>query len=311
MLTWELIGAVVGAGLASGREIASFFSKSGGWSWAGIVMAVLTMVFLGDVRIPVSWQGRWPARLWRKMTALLLTATGGAMLSGAGEIASLTLPAGGAYWLGLGLTLVLSWVLAHRTPGGLAAVSRALLCVLAALILLGFAIRPMQAVPLSSGGALAGLLRAVSYGGFNAALQMPLMMASSCGGQKRRRAIWLADGIILLLLLMGNAVLLRHPALLGEPMPFIRMLQSFGKPGYYLGALSLYLAILSTLTACLRGLGGGVLPLGGVFLAALLGFTGVVERAYPILGGGCLMMLAAAKFTNSSGKAFISRRSML
>lgn len=312
MLTWELIGAVVGAGLASGREIASFFSQYAAWSLAGIVLAVLTLVFLSDAALPGIWKSGWSKRLWRSLLALLLTVTGGAMLSGAGEVAGLTVPISGAYWLGMAGTLLLAWLLAHRTSAGLAWVSRLLLGVLALLIALGLTLPPMHAVHLKEISISSALLRGVTYGGFNAALQAPIMASAAQLPEKtRKRSALCAGGIILMLLLLGNAVLLRHPALLSEEMPFIRMMNSFGAFGYYLGAVSLYLAILSTLTACLRGLGGGVLPVIGVVFVSLLGFTGVVEIAYPMLGGGCFLMLTAAKFTNSFRKPFFSRRDML
>lgn len=312
MLTWELVGAVVGAGLASGREIASFFSRYGGWSIAGIILAVVTMLLLSDASLPKQWEGRWQGRLWSILLSLLLIATGGAMLSGAGNVFALTLPVNGAYWFGVAGTMVFAWILAHRTAYGLAWISRILLAVLALMITLGLFLPPMEAVHLLDTSVLEALVRGITYGGFNAALQTPIM---ACAGERpataRKRAAYYAGGIIFFLLMLGNAVLLRHPALLSEEMPFVRLLEEFGQFGYTLGALCLYLAILSTLTACLRGLGRGLLPVASVVAVSLLGFTGVVEMAYPLLGGGCFLMLVAAKFTNSSRKTFHSRRNML
>ena len=134
MLTWELLGAVLGAGIASGREVASFFARYGIWSNLGIVVAGLTMMYLASGELPTSWQGKWPETVWRMLLAALLVVTGGAMLSGAGEITALVLPVRGAYAVGIAVTLVLAWFLAHRTQTGLAWISRALLVVLAMLI---------------------------------------------------------------------------------------------------------------------------------------------------------------------------------
>ena len=39
----ELCGAVIGAGFASGREVASFFARFGGWSWLGVTAAVAVL----------------------------------------------------------------------------------------------------------------------------------------------------------------------------------------------------------------------------------------------------------------------------
>lgn len=311
MLTWELIGAVIGAGLASGREIASFFSRYGAWSYTGILLSAGTMVFLADAELPQQWRGGWQEKWWRSLLSLLLIATGGAMLSGAGEIASLALPLPEAYLLGMACTLAFGWVLAHRTVGGLAWISRGLLCVLAVLIVLGFTLSPMQAMALTKGKLMHMPIRAITYGGFNAALQAPVMAAVAQTQQEKKRAALSAGCIIALLLMLGNGVLMRHPALLAEEMPFIRMLAGLGQFGYIFGAVSLYLAILSTLTACFRGLGRGLLPPVCIFVISLLGFSGVVELAYPILGGGCFLMLAAAKFRNSSRKSFISHKDML
>lgn len=311
MLTWELLGAVVGAGLASGREIASFFSQYGNWSFAGIVLAATVLVWLGGTSIPQRWQGRWHGRIWQQLLWLLLAATGGAMLSGAGEVAGLVLPLSGAYWLGTFVTLGVAWLLAHRTAKGLAWVSRVLLGVLAVLIAAGFLLPPMQAVNLTAVHVPLALVRGLAYGGFNAALEIPLMSKAVGSPAEKKRSLLCAGVVVFLLLVLGNLVLLRHPALIGETMPFIRMLSGLGHAGYYLGAICLYLAVLSTLTACLRGLGRGWLPVMVVGLISLFGFSGVVEMIYPLLGGGCCLMLVTAKFTNWGSKSFLSWRDMV
>ena len=312
MLTWELIGALVGAGFASGREIAAFFTRYGAWGYAGVVLAVLALVYLADSDVPATWQHRWPGRLWKSLLALLLAVTGGAMLSGAGEIAALVLPLHGAYWLGMVATLLIAWLLAHRTTAGLAWVSRIMLCVFVAMICAGLLLPGSRAVQIERTSIPMALVRGACYGGFNAALLIPVMRKSGAlPPNARRQALTRAGAILLLLLALGNAVLLRHPALLYEPMPFVRLLDGWGKWGYYLSAACLYLAILSTLTACLRGLGKRLLAVVAVVLVALNGFDAVVEHAYSALGAACCLMLLAAKFTNCSRKAFISGRDML
>lgn len=295
-LPWELLGAVVGAGLASGREVASFFGRYGAWGFAGVALAAGTLFLLGGTALPAAWRGRWPERLWRTLLTLLLIATGGAMLAGAGEVAALTLPLHGAYWLGMAGTLALSWMLARRTATGLMWVSRAMLAVLAILIGLGLTLPPMQAVALTEASVPAALLRGVTYGGFNAALMHPVMAGAAVLPQKeRRRGLLLACGMAAALLTAGSAVFLRHPALMGEALPFIRLMARLGQAGHWLGAAALYLAILSTLTVCIRSTGGGWLPLAGIVLTAMLGFSGVVDAAYPLLGGACAAMLAAMR----------------
>ncbi len=295
MLTWELVGAVVGAGLASGREIASFFSRFGAWSWIGILLSAAALIFLSDARLPERWQTQRPGIIWRTLLTLLLVVTGGAMLSGAGEIAALTLPMHGAYPLGMIGTFLLAWILANRTASGLAWVSRLMLGALAVLIGLGFTLSSAPAVRVPFESAPSAVLSGLTYGGFNASLQVPILAAAPQCCQRKKQAAAAAALVICLLLLVGNAVLLRSPALIDEPMPFLHMVGGFGKLGYWIGSASLYLAVLSTLIACFRGTQGRVLPALGILLISMLGFSSVVERCYPLLGGACFLMLCAAK----------------
>lgn len=299
-LPWELLGAAVGAGLASGREIASFFGRYGAWGFAGIALATGMLLWLPGSRMPVKWRGRWPERLWRGLEVMLLVATGGAMLAGAGDVAALTLPVHGAYWLGMAGTLLLAWLLAQRTLTGLAWVGRGLLAALALLIVLGLWRKPMEAVALTEASIPMALLRGVTYGGFNAALLHPVMTSSPLPQREKQLGLLAACCMTAALLTAGNAVLLRHPALMGEAMPFVQLMAGLGQTGYALGAISLYLAVLSTLTACIRSLGGGWLTMAGIVLTALLGFTGVVDAAYPLLGGACTVMLAAMRLQGRS-----------
>lgn len=311
MLTWELLGAVVGAGLASGQEIAAFFTQYGGWGSVGILLAALTMSWLTDTESPSAWQGKWPMKLWEHLLMAMLVATGGAMLSGSGMVAALLLPIRHAECVGAALTFLLAWLLAYRTRSGLAWVSRVLLLLLTAVILAAFLLPRGDAVHIADTPPAIALAKGLTYGGFNAALQCPLLSASPQNTRTKGRCVRRAAALLCVLLLLGHGALLRHPALVSEPMPFIRLTSSLGRAGYWLGACSMYLAILSTLTACLRGLSRRRRLSAGVAAVSLLGFSGVVETVYPLLGGGCLLWLAAAKFTNSAASPFISRSDML
>ncbi len=303
MMVWELVGTVIGAGLASGREIASFFSRFNGWSIPGVIVSACLMAFLAGAELPEAWMHSWKEKLWTALLQMLLVATGGAMLAGAGEIFSLVLPIQWAYWSGMIGTFLLAWFLARRTLKGLSLISRMLTAALVAIIVLGLIQKPLAGVRLDKTGAVSALLSAASYGGFNAALQIPVMAASGHTKKERKKSVVAAAAVVALILLLGNAVLLRHPGVMNAPMPFVQMLAAWGKTGFYLSAACLYLAILSTLTACVRGLSGSGLPMVGIVLIALLGFSGVVEVAYPILGGACMMLMLVAKMTNLHRKA--------
>lgn len=292
MLALELLSAVVGAGLASGREIASFYAEYGWWGLGGIALTALTMLALGGGTLPSAWQGRWPERLWRGLLRCLLITTGGAMLCSTGHLAALTLPVHGAYWLGMAGSLVLAWRMALSRRHGLAWTGCGLVCLLMMMVVAGFPLPPMRAAFLSDASVWEAAVRAVSYGGFSAALQYPVLAARPHTDRKERYS---AIAVLTLLLAAGFLLLMRHPALIGEPMPFVRMMQRYGKPGFWLCALCLYLASLTTLATCLRGIRGKMPDLAAMGLICLLGFEGVVGRAYPLIGSGCMILLAWAK----------------
>ena len=137
--------------------------------------------------------------------------------------------------------------------------------------------------------------RGLCWGGFNLAVAAPLISE-----EKDERAPLLAVGMLSILLLLGNAVLLRHPSLMTSEVPLVRLLTGQGMIGYYGGALAIYLAMLTTLIAALRGLKellpsefrySSIVAAGGITLIALAGFAEIIDFLYPLLGGGCLVVL--------------------
>jgi len=311
----ELCGAVVGAGFASGREIAAFFARFGVWSWAGVLAAggVMGWICLGLLRcpgvagMPVYWLGGWREWLWRGMFTALLMATGGAMLAGGGEIAALMLPLRWARIIGLAVTMLLGWHLAGRERGSLTDVSRGLLLCLLGVVVAGLFLPARRAVRVTPAGGAEGVLLGLCYGGFNVALAAPVVSAWGKRlpeGEKRRCACGLA-AVLTVLLACGNGVLLKHTALADEQLPFVMLLSPWGKWGYMLAAGALYLAALTTLAACVKGLAallGRRLPLGVIAMAALSlgGLEEIVGVAYPLLGGGCFLLLLWARWVNGT-----------
>ena len=308
------VGAVVGAGFASGREIDSFFSRYGAWSWLGVAAAAAVAggIALGVMRrpgqggMPEGWRGRWLGRLWQGMFGTLLLFTGGAMLAGAGEIAALMLPLPGAYLLGLTGTAVMMVLLARQGTAGAGRAGNVLTALLLMMAGAGFLLTARKgAVVATAASPGQSLLRGVSYAGFNMALAVPGLAAAApaMSRRARRQCALLLAAVLGLLLAGGNGLLLRHSALRGETMPFIHLMAAWGRAGYALGGSAMYLAVLTTACASLRGLwtlGAGrrwrMISAAGMLLCSAVGFTGVVEKAYPMLGAGCLGLLCAAIF---------------
>lgn len=293
-LAFELLGAMVGAGFASGREIASFFSSGGRWSWLGIAAAVL---MLGTLLLVA--QGHKTNRrsvCFEALTKVMLLVTGGAMLSCCGDMAALLVPVGNARIMGVFMSLAAAWYLAQRTDKGLTLLSRCMAVLLLAMMAWGLAEPREAVVHLHPAGLAETILRGAAWGGFNAALIVPVLRARPVERGCGMRAVLLLCGMALGLLVAGNAVLLRHPARMQDAAPFAAMANRWGSAGYALSASGLLLAALSTLTACIRGLKGRPCALAGLLIISAAGFTHLVDTAYPWLGaaGIVLIILEAA-----------------
>lgn len=309
--TLTAVGAVIGAGFASGREIVSFFSRYGGASWLGIITAVAVIFAMamsclrapGIGGMPEAWQGRWLARIWQGMFGLLMLATGGAMLAGGGEIAAMMVPGRLTWAVGAWVTLLLSLTMAQRGLNGSAWVSGVMAGIL--LLLLGTGlVLPVQQTVAGKGEPVQSVLRGACYAGFNMALAVPGLAetSSALSRREKRRCALLMTGILAALLALGNGVMLRRGEDQHCAMPLLQISLQWGSAGRGVCCGGMYLAVLTTACAALRGLwmllpqGRGVRigAAGAMLLCAMTGFTGMVERVYPVLGGGCLMLLAAA-----------------
>lgn len=311
----ELCGAVMGAGLASGREIASFFARFGPWGWLGVAAAagVTAWLALGLMRqpgaagMPSKWKSTWCEQIWKLLFGGLLTATGAAMLAAGGEVAALLLPFHGARTVGLVGMMLLAWRLAGKDTPMLAALSRGLLLCLMAVMVVGALATPERGTGLCGSGGAEGALYGLCYGGFNTALAAPVIAGAGKGlneGEQRRCVLTFA-GVLGLMLCCGHAVLLRHQRLMDAQLPFVALLSPLGKGGYVLGGASLGIAAVTTLVACVRGLRGvlqgkAIVALAVTPVIAAAGLEGIVGMAYPALGAACFLLLGAARLQNKT-----------
>lgn len=310
-----LLGGVIGAGFASGREIAHFFAAHGRLAPVAVLAASASLAALfcrlsaqlaraGVASLGALCRVRFGERLGRlcaALFALLSAVTGGTMLAACAELTALVLPLRHAYALGLWLSLLLGALLASRGLTALALPGAALCALLPALL-----IRLLQAPAGEACFAPAAQLLAAGadgavYAALNAAMlagAMPLLLRLS--PQKRRRAAGLFALLFGAMLLLAVAVLERHrQAAAGQALPFVALSRLLGKGGYLLCAGAMYAAALSTLCALMAAL-LRALPAhrGAPLLAAVcclffsrFGFTRLVERGYPVLGALCAALL--------------------
>ena len=316
-----LLGSVVGAGFASGREIVRFFAAHGAMGFVAVAfsLASLAALFLclaerlsaaGQTGLPGLCASRFGARVGGVCTALffLLSAvTGGAMLAACAELSALVWPIRPAYAAGFFITLPLAvWLAAHEARG-LAAVGGAL-CALTPVLLVRLLCLPEGEACFFPAGPPDRVLRAALDGALYAALNAAMMAGAlptllALSARKRRACVALLVLLFGLLLTLGMLVCQRHiQSVAMQPLPFVWLSRRLGSGGYLLVALCLYAAALSTLCAMLcamanllpRGLKTGArLILSALLCAALarVGFGRIVQSGYPILGALCAALL--------------------
>ena len=311
-----LLSGVIGAGFASGREIARFFC--GPFSTASITLAALSLLFFflrlcvkmesfGVSGVTALCAARFSPRLGTLCSALfflLAAVTAGAMLAACAELCALTLPIPHAYGLGMGISLPLALLLARRNMRGLALPGAALLVFLPVLFLRLFSLPAGEACfypAMAPDFPVRALTDGVFYAALNAAMLLGMApMLLSLKKQQRQHAVFLFAILFFALLFLGSAVLSRHPALaLSHPMPFLALSRELSG-GYLLIALCMYAAAFSTLVAMMASL-LGMLPLprppadaavtATVLLFARAGFSWLVQSAYPVLGAVCAGLL--------------------
>lgn len=317
-----VVGAVIGAGFASGREVMRFFTQYGSWAYVGMAVAVLGMGILVRQLLRLSAAvetdsfamlcerllGKWGGRTSTVLYALMLAMNGAAMLSGAGELSAIVVPVQWAYPLGFGAMLLCALLIARRGLGGLAWWSAVMipLCVVFDVLLLrlpvpkGIALPPPRAywevIPL-----------AVGYAALNMALAAGLLCEAGPGLRTKDRGGVAGMTMLCLggLLLLANAVLMPHAAnLRTHALPMVALASGLGITGFYLSALILAMAMLTTMATAMRGL-FLILPQGWSIgqrwagsaatcaLLGMVGFTHLVGTVYPALGW-CAALLVIA-----------------
>ena len=316
-----LLGAIVGAGFASGSEVLCFFSRFGVAGWLGVLTAcaltgacAYALMRAAGARRAASFPalyraacGPWLARAAAVLYGALMAMSAGAMTAAFAELAALTLPIRDAYAAGFALAILLGVVCSRRDLALLSGLGRALLPLLLALLVL--------LLSLEGGGEprvrLTETARACApaFGALYAAMNLGMISGLLCEAGARltaresaREAAWLC-AMLLALLALAHAALLRHgDSVERSALPLVALSMRLGTPGYALCAAALALSVLSTLAASLRALRstlalpqgmGDALCAGCCAVCGALGFERLVGRCYPLLGCACAALLLA------------------
>jgi len=299
-----MLGAMIGAGFASGREIMVFFTRYGAFSWVlcgmlGAETGLLTGYLLWDRKT-----GRPTSALCRLPAFLLLIFTAGSMTAAAGALWALSVPLKNARLLGGGVTLLLCAAVCRRSLKVLPRLSRLLsLLLLLTVALCFFLPADAPAAPAADEQPLGGIVRVLGYGCLNVLMSAGLIdgMKGACTDRQKKRIAIFMGFASFALLSVENALLLRHAdALRDAPMPVVVLLRALGKTGYFLSVLLIYLAVVTTLIAVLGGIWRMLPQKHSAYMRfltlltaciALLGFEGIVDTWYPILGWLCMLPL--------------------
>jgi uncharacterized membrane protein YkvI len=305
-----------------------FFTRYGAWSWVGVTVATLTFgaLVLGIMRLSTragagsfaqlctNVLGGTAGKLCVAMYALLMLITAGAMVSGVGEIAALSMTIPHAYELGLGAAVILGVIWARRGVNALATGGGFLLPVCGLLYLIiawrGRGYASLQAShPAVSW--LPALPIAVGYACLNVTLCCGILSeiaSRSSAEYQRKTAMWFVP-MIGGLLAAANATLLPHTARVEyAPLPML-ILARGSTPAALLAAAALLMAMMTTLTALIRSLAQLITRMepngrfhipqwAGYLTAALLvagagviGFSRLIGIAYPLMGWGSAVAL--------------------
>ena len=273
-----LVGAVIGAGFASDREVMSFFSMYGRFSWLMILVSAGTMVFLCclcfsqmDTNTSCHWCSLYMAKaLWVRRGAegcilLLQAVISGSMISAAGHMAALALPGQGAYSICAMGTLVMALLLGYGRLKPLTIASSFLTVGFVAVVFVllvmdgdrvaSIALQP----PVRIGTILLGCVRAVAYAAVNMTLALGIVCrVRSCSCMVSDRTAGVFGSLMIILLFCSNLLYIQCPDLQEAAFPMVVLLARFGKLGFVISLSMLYLAILTTLTASLYALRTGL-----------------------------------------------------
>ena len=307
-----MTGAVIGAGFASGREIAVFFSRYGAHGWWLAGLAVALMVWLCVVceaeairTGSMCWCGlfaeeaKWIRTGARLVVSMLLCIMGGSMIAASGHLVALMWASPWAYSLGAVGTMAAAWFLGFGSMKPLSILSGVLTALLLGAMLLARQAGSAAIVPpLSVNAGIREAVRAAAYAAMNLTLAMGVVCRCAHTGGKMGIVVF---GVLMAVLTgMAHAILSTHPEWMDEAFPLVRMLGGLGRGGFWLSTVLLYLSILTSLAAVLYALRcafepfawGSGLSLGLPLLISLIGFEGIVDHVYAPAGLVCLLVFA-------------------
>lgn len=326
------IGTVVGAGFASGQEILQFFTTKGLYGFAGIVLATLGFIWMGNrmmlmgVRLrATSYEelnnylfGRRIGRIMNAFVTIILFGVTTAMISGTGALAEEQL--GISFHIGVIVTLFLAYFVMLRGLDGVLSVNSLVVPVLIFFCtLIGFngLLHWEGSFRFPSSGVVSftsWVTAAVTYVSFNLAMAQAVLvpMGGEIGDEKTVRQGGFVGGIGLGLILLSSnfALSLEGSRLLALEIPLAPVIENLGVIVKVLFLTVMWAEIFTTLIGNVYGLAANlqttfpigdkkmlILLFGTSYAFSLIGFSNLVSYAYPLFGycGVVTMILLAIR----------------
>lgn len=325
------IGTVVGAGFASGQEVYQFFGKFGDWGYLGIPISVLLFSFIG-YRIMLLGH-RLHARSYHEVNQFLFGPTVGkimdtvlmlmlfgvtvAMVAGAGELFHERLHV--SFWLGAGVTLVVTFLTILRGLNGVLRANMIIVPLMVSFVLFAVihsiwthgARTPWMAGHFLNAGhpVLAGI-SGVVYAAFNlglaAGVLIPLGADVKSTDALRIGARAGAIGLGAMLLAVTVTLFAHYPEALAFQVPMGYVASRFGAAWQWMFVAVLWGEIFSTLVGNVYAVGAqfghgsqrrltvsAAVLLLLAFAMSQVGFSNIVHYGYTVFGWASLTLLVA------------------
>jgi len=323
------VGAVIGAGFASGQEIMQFFTVYGIKGLWGVVVASLLLAYLGASILYLSVQygtgnylllinnltAPWVAKIFDLLSMAMLLAGLSVMLSGSGAVFSEYLKI--TAWPGvLFLLFIVNLVLTGGMTGvirfnsWLVPVKLAAIIIVSLLVLVIFKGATPSPEGISSSFFVSPgnwFLSGVLYVSYNMILVLAVLSTLGDRVTSRRAVAGGVVGGVVLGIAVGVLLLAQlklYPAIAGYKVPVLFMAGEIGDMFRIPVAILIWLAILTTAVANAHGLAARFAPPGslkyklvggGCTLLALplarLDFDRLVGTIYPVFGYAGLLMM--------------------
>lgn len=332
------IGTVVGAGFASGQEVYQFFGRFGDWGYIGIPISVLLFSWIG-YRIMLLGH-RLRARSYHEVNAylfgpaigkvmdivllLMLFGVTVAMVAGAGELFHERFHV--SFWLGAGVTLVVTFVTLLRGMGGVLRANTVIVPLMVSFVLFavihsvwskGVGTPWLAGHFLNAGHPVLAGISGVVYAAFNLGLAAGVLIPLGADVKDvialRVGARGGAIGLGGMLLAVLITLFAHYPQALGYEVPMAYVASQFGSTWQWMFVLVLWGEIFSTLVGNVYAVGaqfaGGsqrrlVMSAGIVLLLAVamsrIGFSNIVHYGYTVFGWASLTLLVALVFARDS-----------